>query len=218
MRSRPRGFRAFARRYGWRAYALPILAVITLTAIVEPNTGATTPIQPLGSGITKHHAQHHQQPASTPSPSPSTSTQGPIPQLHLTSDSTPCISNAQPKWVVVSIKVQRVWMCAAKTQVYSTLVTTGAVNVGNGTPLGTWQVQSRETNRYLVGPGYRDFVRYWMPFNGDYGFHDASWQTMPYGAAGYRDNGSHGCVHLPLTAMRWLYNWAPVGTPVTIAD
>ena len=55
-----------------------------------------------------------------------------------------------------------------------------------------------------------------MPFNGDFGFHDAPWQTMPYGAAGYTDNGSHGCVHLPAEAMAWLFNWAAVGATVTI--
>jgi lipoprotein-anchoring transpeptidase ErfK/SrfK len=214
MRSQPRGFRAFARRYGWRAYALPILAVVTLTAIIEPNTGATTPSSSATFEHHVHRGQQHPQ-AGSPHTLPS---RGPVQQLHLTSDSTPCTSNSQPKWVVVSIEAQRVWMCQVETQVYSTLVTTGAVNVGNGTPLGTWQIQSRETDRYLVGPGYRDFVKYWMPFNGDFGFHDASWQTMAYGAPGYRDNGSHGCVHLPLSAMRWLYDWAPVGTSVTITD
>jgi lipoprotein-anchoring transpeptidase ErfK/SrfK len=27
---------------------------------------------------------------------------------------------------------------------------------------------------------------------------------------------SHGCVNLPLRAAAWLYDWAPVGTPVRV--
>ncbi len=77
-------------------------------------------------------------------------------------------------------------------------------------------MQDKQTNRYLVGPGYRDFVRYWMPFDGDFGFHDSSWQTFPYGSPGYKANGSHGCIHLPLPEMRWFFNWSDTNTTVTI--
>ncbi|MGX7678724.1 L,D-transpeptidase [Jatrophihabitans sp. DSM 45814] len=138
------------------------------------------------------------------------------PVLNLAADTTPCATNQQPRLVLVSVVAQRAWMCEATTQVYSTLVTTGAENVGDGTPLGTWHVQDKQTNRYLVGPGYSDFVRYWVPFNGDFGFHDAAWQTFPYGGPQYQANGSHGCVHLPLAAMTWLYQWATTDTTVTI--
>ena len=39
---------------------------------------------------------------------------------------------------------------------------------------------------------------------------------MPYGSPKYRTKGSHGCVHMPLPAMRFLYTWAEVGTTVRI--
>ena len=197
--------RRFALRYGWRAYALPVLALITLIVIVNPNaiekTSASTP-RPQANIVRTH-------------PKAST-THAPPQQFVLSSDSTPCTQNSAGQVILVSIRVQRAWMCAGKSQVYSSLVTTGAENVGNGTPLGTWHIQDKQTNRYLVGPGYRDFVKYWMPFDGDFGFHDASWQTMPYGSAGYKANGSHGCIHLPLAAMKWFYNWADTSTTVTI--
>jgi lipoprotein-anchoring transpeptidase ErfK/SrfK len=198
--------RSFARRYGWRAYAVPILAVITVIVYFDPSvierTGATTP--------PAHTVQHGAAQRQTQV------TQLPAEQFVLRADGTPCTQSKVAQLILVSIKEQRAWMCRGKTQMYSTLVTTGAVNVGNGTPLGTWQVQAKQTNRYLVGPGYSDFVKYWMPFDGDFGFHDASWQTMPYGSPGYRANGSHGCIHLPLPAMRWLFHWADPGTTVTI--
>ena len=107
-------------------------------------------------------------------------------------------------------------MCAATAQAYSTAVTTGASDVGDATPLGTWQVQDKQTDRYLVGPGYRDYVKYWVPFNGDFGFHDANWQTMTFGSPLYHSLGSHGCVHLPDPAMSWLFHWVHIGATVTV--
>ncbi len=43
---------------------------------------------------------------------------------------------------------------------------------------------------------YETPVKYWMPFNGGVGFHDASWQTT-FGGSSYQTNGSHGCVNMP---------------------
>jgi lipoprotein-anchoring transpeptidase ErfK/SrfK len=129
-------------------------------------------------------------------------------------DSTACSGNAAPTLVVVSISLQHVWMCQGHSQVDTSAATTGAVDHGDVTPTGSWLVQAKQTNRYLVGPGYRDFVRYWVPFDGDFGFHDASWQTMPFGAPGYRTRGSNGCVHLPMPVMSWLYRWVRVGQTV----
>ena len=108
-------------------------------------------------------------------------------------------------------------MCQGTTQVYSTPVTTGDVADGDATPTGSWVVQGKDTDTYLTGPGYRDYVQFWIPFDGDIGFHDASWQTMPFGSLGYTTLGSHGCVHLPLPVVTWLYSWAKIGsTAVTI--
>jgi lipoprotein-anchoring transpeptidase ErfK/SrfK len=195
-------WRRFARRYGWRAYALPLLAIFTMVVIVDPSVVARTTAAQPATHVT--HLKHA--PAKQAAPQ----------EFALGRDSTPCTQNTAGRTILVSIKVQRAWMCSGRTQVYSTLVTTGAENVGDGTPLGSWHVQDKQTNRYLVGPGYRDFVKYWMPFDGDFGFHDASWQTMPYGSAGYKANGSHGCIHLPLPAMKWFFNWADTNTTVTI--
>jgi hypothetical protein len=198
--------RRFVELYGWRAYALPVLSVLTVLVLVNPTQAghAGESVHRSGAQQTGGQADLLGQQAAPPI------------GISLGTDATPCAGNAAARFILVSITDQRVWMCQRTLQVYSTLVTTGAVRVGNGTPVGTWQIQSRETNRYLVGPGYRDFVHYWMPFDGDFGFHDAPWQTMPYGAPGYTDNGSHGCVHLPAAAMAWLYQWAPTGTTVTI--
>jgi len=119
--------------------------------------------------------------------------------------------------IIVSISLQHLWACKGTTQVYDTAVTTGAYKVvGDETPTGTWKIYAKQTDRYLTGPGYRYFVQYWMPFFGNYGFHDASWQTFPFGSSLYPTEGSHGCVHLPITAIKWLFNWSSVGTTVMV--
>jgi lipoprotein-anchoring transpeptidase ErfK/SrfK len=188
-------------RHGWRAHAVPVLAVLTVLALLQS---------------TPKHANSAAHVLPRTAGSAGAEPGGAYALINLGSDATPCTANSGDELILVSITAQRVWMCKASTQVYSTLVTTGAETGGDATPVGTWQIQSKQTDRYLVGPGYRYFVHWWMPFNGDFGFHDAPWQTMPYGSPGYTDNGSHGCVHLPEAAMRWLYGWAGVGTRVTI--
>lgn len=212
----------FTRRYGWRAYALPILAVVTVVVLIRQTASpAQTPDH--ADAAARHVAATR--PTTRAPATPATRATGAPTGLTgaqfetLPADYTPCTSNQQQQLVLVSISKQRAWMCQGAQQVYSTLVTTGAANVGDGTPLGTWHVQDKQTDRYLVGPGYRDYVHFWEPFDGDFGFHDAPWQTMPYGSAGYRANGSHGCVHLPEKAMSWFFNWSQSGvTTVTIVD
>jgi lipoprotein-anchoring transpeptidase ErfK/SrfK len=129
-----------------------------------------------------------------------------------------CRSNGAGRHVFVSIRQQHVWMCAGSQQIYATAATTGASANGDGTPTGTWHVLAKETDRWLTpldGGSYH--VAYWVPYDGPYGFHDSSWQKFAYGSEKYRTDGSHGCVHLPMSAMKWFYKWAQVGTAVTIA-
>jgi hypothetical protein len=61
-----------------------------------------------------------------------------------------------------------------------------------------------------------DFVRYRIPFNGDFGLHDAPWQTISFGSPGYRGNASHGCGHLPMPAIALLSSPGRGGTTVNV--
>lgn len=88
----------------------------------------------------------------------------------------------------------------------------------HATPAGSWAVQAKQTDRDLIGPGYRNHVHIGMPFDADIGFHDAPWQSLPFGAVDYSNAGSHRCVHLPLPAMARLYRWAHIGAGVTVQD
>jgi lipoprotein-anchoring transpeptidase ErfK/SrfK len=131
---------------------------------------------------------------------------------------SPCRTNADPQRIIVSIRQQHAWMCAGARQVADSAVTTGATALGDGTPTGTWHIEAKQTNTTLtVLTGEAFHVDYWLPYDGNvYGLHDSSWQTFPYGSQQYRTAGSHGCVHLPLASIRWIYGWARVGATVTI--
>lgn len=212
----------FVRRYGWRAYAIPLLTLVTVVALFPgmPLSTHGTPAPRTTAPATRRPATQieglsqqtrgFRAAASAPKPRPVT--------VDLGSDSgTSCTSNGYAQLIVVSISRQHLWACAGSKQVNSTAVTTGKVVDNDQTPLGSWRVQGKQRDRYLVGPGYRDYVHFWVPFNGDFGLHDAPWQTMPYGSKDWRTKGSHGCVHVPHTTMSWIYQWARVNeTVVTI--
>jgi lipoprotein-anchoring transpeptidase ErfK/SrfK len=152
-------------------------------------------------------------PAATPTPPPAAAVRRrPRPINH-------CAHNAGGKLVLVSITAQHAWMCAGRRAAYSTAVTSGAVGLPyDATPLGNFEIQGRDRNTVLtLNTGATYHVKYWIPFSAPlFGFHDASWQKMPFGSPGYRTHGSHGCVHMPLAAMKFLYNWGAIGTPVHI--
>jgi L,D-transpeptidase catalytic domain len=157
-------------------------------------------------------AGHH----STPSvASPASSPAPPAPVRRVV---TPCTANRQRKWVFVSIRRQHMWMCARHRIAYDTPITSGMVGQYTNTPTGRFVIQGRTRNTWLTlidGSSYA--VKYWIPFDGPlFGFHDSSWQHFAYGSPKYRTHGSHGCVHMPLPAIRFLYRWGDTGTPVRI--
>lgn len=52
-----------------------------------------------------------------------------------------------------------------------------------------------------------------MPFNGNIGMHGGYWRTS-FGGTIYKANGSHGCVNLPLSVAKTVYENINAGTPV----
>lgn len=228
------------RRYGWRAYALPLLCAITVVALVDISPSSPTVGRPAAHRppATAHGPNVGAEPgnssaAATARSTPSgvtiegltsgdghfgvASTPAPV-VIHRGGDGVTCAGNSYRQLVLVSIGRQHLWACQGGKQVESTPVTTGATVDHDQTPLGSWRVQAKQRDRYLVGPGYRDYVHYWVPFNGDFGLHDASWQKMPFGSMGYQRSGSHGCVHVPTATMAWLYRWSSVGQTVVTVE
>ena len=131
-----------------------------------------------------------------------------------------CLHNAATQLVIVSIEMQHEWACAGHRTVQSSPVTTGASSrPGDATPRGTFAVQGLDRDTVLDTTAAGSYhVRYWIPFHlGVWGVHDASWQRIPFGSPRYVSRGSHGCVHMPLSAMSWLFHWVHYGTRVRIS-
>lgn len=86
---------------------------------------------------------------------------------------------------------------------------------GWSTPTGAFGLYYKERNRTLRGEGYATPVSFWMPFNGGVGFHDARWRGS-FGGERYKWGGSHGCINLPYSAAKTLYENIEEGCAILV--
>lgn len=139
----------------------------------------------------------------------------------------PCSSNNLSQLILVSISARHLWACDYQTEEYSSAVITGMdFLAADLTPTGTYHIYAKERDVHLIGSdstgSWNDYVYYWLPFlnnqYGTYGLHDATWRSPnAFGNISPNSNqASHGCVEMPLATAAWIYNWAVVGTTVTI--
>ncbi len=89
----------------------------------------------------------------------------------------------------------------------------GNVSAGNATPQGIFGLSYKTTDAVLRGEDYETPVKYWMPFYGNYGMHDATWRGA-FGGTIYLNSGSHGCINLPFSKAKQLYQYVSTGFPV----
>ena len=99
-------------------------------------------------------------------------------------------------------------------------IVSGTMTSERFTPPGVYFLTYKQTDRILRGPtgedgnpSYEAHVDYWMPFNGGIGLHDASWRGS-FGGKTYVYSGSHGCINLPVSAARRIYNLIDKETPI----
>ena len=123
-------------------------------------------------------------------------------------------------YVELDISRQRVWMYVNGNCILNTPCVTGSVAGGYSTPVGIYYLTYKTTNTTLEGYNsdgskYSSPVTFWMPFNGGIGFHDASWRSS-FGGNIYMTNGSHGCVNLPYSAAKILYNNINTSIPIIL--
>ena len=118
-------------------------------------------------------------------------------------------------YIEVNLSAQKLWLYKDGELIVSTSLVSGSVAEGHRTPTGVYSVYAKQTDRYLTGADYRSFVHYWMPFLGGYGLHDATWRSS-FGGEIYLYDGSHGCVNLPSSAAKKIYNNISVGTKVIL--
>ncbi|MDD7740137.1 MAG: L,D-transpeptidase, partial [Lachnospiraceae bacterium] len=118
-------------------------------------------------------------------------------------------------YVEVDLVNQKVWLYQNGEQLLATECVSGTYGTDRQTPGGVYSITYKQSPAVLRGPGYESPVTYWMPFNGGIGLHDASWRGQ-FGGNIYINGGSHGCVNLPNSVAKKIYENLDVGTPVIV--
>lgn len=127
-------------------------------------------------------------------------------------------SIASDKFVKVDISEQRLTAYEQGLPVKSFLVSTGTYS--HPTPLGTTTVTDKipvMTYAWFYGAGNPNNyslpnVKYNLRFRQHFYIHSAYWHNN------FGKRMSHGCVNTSLQDAEWIYNWANVGTTVTIEE
>ncbi len=88
--------------------------------------------------------------------------------------------------------------------ILETDIVSGDIPKGWTTPRGVFAVYGKDTDTYLYGRDYIDFVSYWMPYFRGYGLHDSDWRDE-WGGDIYTYDGSHGCINMDKDSARTLY-------------
>ena len=113
------------------------------------------------------------------------------------------------KWIEIDISRQRLTAYVGRTPVFSTLVSTGLPRTP--TVIGRFAIRYKLRRQHMRGPGYSlPNVPWVMYFYSNYAIHGTYWHNA------FGRPMSHGCVNLRIADARWLYYWAPVGTPVIV--
>ncbi len=134
------------------------------------------------------------------------------------------------KVIIISLAEQTMRLYDNGNLVFTTYITTGEQSLP--TPPGSWRIISKATNVLFTSP-FPEGSKYWYAptlvhytlnfHQGGYFIHDAWWRTqfgpgsnLPHYDPNADNNGSHGCVNVPLQQMGLVYEWAALNTPIII--
>ncbi len=153
-------------------------------------------------------------PTWTPSPTPThtpTPTVTPTPTPTLTpTPSGPTASTALGgKWIEIQLSTQTLTAYEGSTPVLTALVSTGVASLP--TPIGDYAIISKVRSQAMSGPGYYlPNVEYVSYFYNGYAIHGTYWHNN------FGHPMSHGCVNMTNADAKWVFEWAPLGTPVRV--
>ncbi len=131
----------------------------------------------------------------------------PIPEP--TTPPAPPAPSGSGKRFLVDLSEQMLYAYEGDTLVRSTLISSGLWP--NTTVTGTFYIYLKYTSQRMRGPGYDlPGVPYVMYFYQGYALHGTYWHSN------FGNPMSHGCVNMPTSEAEWAFNWAPIGTQVTV--
>lgn len=120
-------------------------------------------------------------------------------------------------YVEINLTAQHLFLYKDGKLVLDTDFVSGNVAKNNGTPTGAYGIYYTQKDAVLRGDDYETPVSYWMPFAGNVGMHDATWRGR-FGGTIYKYGGSHGCVNLPLSAAKTIFETVDKNYPVLVYE
>ena len=115
----------------------------------------------------------------------------------------------------VNLTAQHMYFYKDGKKILESDFVSGNVAKGHATPGGAFMLTYKTLNAVLRGPDYETPVTYWMPFNGDIGMHDLT-SRKAFGGDIYKTRGSHGCINLPYSAAKKIYETIDKGYCVLV--
>ena len=118
-----------------------------------------------------------------------------------------------PKWIEVNVTTKRMYVYENANLVNTFLVSAGKPSTP--TPIGVFKIFSKYAVQTMVGADYVQPNVPWINYfkSGGYAIHGNYWRPPDWFG---NINSSHGCVGLQVSDAEWVYNWAPIGTPIVI--
>lgn len=120
-------------------------------------------------------------------------------------------------YVEINLTAQHLFLYENGNLIIETDFVSGDVSDGNATPTGIWGITYTQKNATLRGDDYATPVSFWMPYAGNVGMHDATWRGS-FGGDIYKRNGSHGCVNLPYSAAKKIFEHVYTNYPVIVYE
>jgi len=131
------------------------------------------------------------------------------------------LGDSSGKRIEINLSAQRVLAFEGNNKVNEFVVSTG---LWGRTPTGSFTIQRKVpsttmsggnraigTYYYLPGvPWVQFFGNAQIPWSRGYSFHGTYWHNN------FGHPMSHGCINMKTPDAKWLYDWAPMGTPVNI--
>ncbi len=126
-------------------------------------------------------------------------------------------------YVEVDLTAQTLWHYVDGEMVYTCKIVSGQTNpeVRKTLP-GVYKVWQKRTNYTMnssnsAGDSWSVKCNYWTRVSiVGIGLHDSTWRGSNFGGEIYKTNGSHGCINMPLSGARYIYENVDMSTPVVM--